>query len=406
MKLFKKSLLGRVFVNFFLFAILITVAVFYFYSSDQKTISLGVFIGSLIVFLLYFLLVYLYEIVRPFEFILKQIKNLLTGRKYKRVYTNRIDEIGTIAHFFNEVTRNLEKISGQLKEGRRMLGELEVAAQIQKDILPVSAPNVPNLDIIAKTRPAVELGGDNFDFITVKDNTYIYIGDVTGHGVPAALVMTIVHTLIHTFVEIYDNAFDVVYQTNRRLKSQIKSTMFMTMMMLRWNRETQKMTYVGAGHEHLIVYRASKGQCDDRMSGGIALGMIADNSKIIKELDLPMEKDDVVVLYSDGIVEARNMAGEMYGLDRLKKAIEIYAPQYGSEGIVYHIARDFSRFVQQHVQEDDITLMAIRYMGPNVETVAVPQQPNLTAWTEEEKEVEKKDQKPQKTKKPKDNVSI
>ncbi len=389
MKLFQKSLLGRVFIYFFLFGILITVGCFYFYSIGELSIGLSTFVVVLFLFLLYFLLVYLNEIVRPFEVILKQIKNLLTGRKYNRIYTKRIDEVGTIAHFFNEVTKNLEKISGQLKEGKRMLGELEIAAQIQKDILPVEAPHIPGLDIIAKTRPASELGGDNFDFLTVKDNTYIYVGDVTGHGVPAALVMTIVHTLIHTFVEIYDNAFDVVVQTNRRLKTRIKSTMFMTMLMLRWNQTTQKMSYVGAGHEHLLIYRAGKGQCEVRMTGGIALGMIADNSRIIKEVDLPLEKDDVVVLYTDGIVEARNMAGEMYTLDRLKKAVELYAPQYASEGIVYHVARDFSRYVQEHVQDDDCTLIAIRYMGPNVQ-MDISQAQKLTTWTEDEKVIEKK----------------
>lgn len=385
MKMFQKSLIGRVFVYFLLFGILITVGVFYFYSINQFEISLGTFAVSLVVFLLYFLLVYLNEIVRPFEVILSQIKNLLTGRKYNRIYTKRVDEIGTIAHFFNEVTKDLEKISGQLKEGKRMLGELEVAAQIQKDILPVEAPNIPGLDIIAKTRPAAELGGDNFDFITEKDNTYIYVGDVTGHGVPAALVMTIVHTLIHTFVEIYDNALDVVVQTNRRLKTRIKSTMFMTMLMLRWNHTTQKMSYVGAGHEHLLVYRAARGQCEVRMTGGIALGMIADNRKIVKELDLPLDKGDVIVLYTDGIAEARNMSGEMYGLERLKKAVELYAPQYGSEGIVYHVARDFSRYVQEHIQEDDVTLIAIRYLGPDVKMdISSSQTPLSTNWADVE----------------------
>ena len=382
MKLLQKSLLGRVFVYFFLFSCLLTAVVFYFYSVDQRTISLNIFVGSLFVFLLYFLLVYLFEIVRPFEVILKQIKNLLTGRKYNRIYTKRIDEIGTIAHFFNSVTEDLERISNQIKEGKRMLGELEIAAQIQKDILPLEAPHIPGLEIIAKTRPATELGGDNFDFITEKDNTYIYIGDVTGHGVPAALVMMIVHTLIHAFVEFYDNAFDVVAQTNRRLKTRIKSTMFMTMLMLRWNHVTQKMSYVGAGHEHLLIYRAGNGQCEVRATGGIALGMLADNRKIIKELDLPLEKDDVIILYTDGIAEGRNMAGEMYGLERLKKAVELYAPQYGSEGIVFHVARDFSRYVQEHVQDDDVTLIAIRYLGPNAQVDAAPAK-NLTIWTDE-----------------------
>src|SRR5580700_3266635 len=116
MKFFQKSLLRRVFLYFFLFAILITAAVFYFYSTPQKTINLNIFVISLCVFLVYFLLIYLYEIVRPLKIILQQIKCLLTGRKYSSIYTKRIDEIGIIAHFFNEVTKNFEKISLQLKE--------------------------------------------------------------------------------------------------------------------------------------------------------------------------------------------------------------------------------------------------------------------------------------------------
>ena len=264
-----------------------------------------------------------------------------------------------------------------------MLSELEVAAQIQKDILPAETPHIPYLDITAKTRSAVELGGDNFDFITEKDNTYIYIGDVTGHGVPAALVMTIVHTLIHAFVEIYNSAFDVVVKTNQRLKTRIKSTMFMTMLMLRWNHTTQKMSYVGAGHEHLLIFRAVKGVCDVQVTGGVALGMVPDNSKLIKEVDLPLEKGDIIILYSDGIIEGRNMAGEMYGLERLKKAVELYALQYGSDGVVNHVARDFSNYVQEHVQEDDVTLIAIKYVGADA-PVEVAAEKKSTAWTEQQ----------------------
>ena len=108
--------------------------------------------------------------------------------------------------------------------------------------------------------------------------------------------------------------------------------------------------------------------------------MVADNSKLIKEVDLPLDKDDVVILYTDGIIEARNMMGEMYGLERFKKAVELYAPQYGSEGIVHHVAREFSFFVQEHVQEDDVTMIAIRYMGPDVKPELATVQKKSTTW--------------------------
>jgi len=358
-----RSILGRVFIYFLLFGIILTAATFAAYSVDFQNISLPVFAGSLLVFLFYFMLVYLYEIVRPLKLILGEMKGLLTGKKYHRIYTKRTDEIGVIAHFFNEVTKSFEKVSTDIKEGKRMLGELEIASSIQKAILPPSNPQVPGLDIDAKTRPAVELGGDNFDFITVGDNTFIYVGDVTGHGVPAAIIMTMVNTLVHTLAENYKSPYDIVVNTNRQIKTRIKSTMFMTMLMLRWDHVQEKMSYVGAGHEHLVIYRAGKGKCEVKPTGGIALGMVPDNSKLVKEVDLPLDKDDVVILYSDGLTEGRNMVGEMYSLDRLVKAVELYAPQYSSDGIVHHVALDYSRFVENHMQDDDVTLIAMKYVG-------------------------------------------
>lgn len=382
MNFFGKSILRRVFIYFVLFVTLISGGLYYLSSQYLQSIPVMVFIGTLVVFLFYFLLVYFYEIVRPLRVVLAQMKALLTGKKYRRIYTRRVDEVGVIAHFFNEVTKSFEKVSTDIKEGKRMLSELEIASSIQKDILPPQNPKVPGLDIIAKTRPAVELGGDNFDFITIGDNTFIYVGDVTGHGVPAAIIMTMVNTLIHTLAEDYEKAYDIIVRTNKQIKGRVKSTMFMTLLMFRWNHKDQKMTYAGAGHEHVVVYRANTGKCEVRPTGGIALGMVADNSKLIKEIDLPLDKDDVVIMYSDGLTEGRNMSGEMYTLDRLVKAVELYAPQYGSDGIVHHVALDYSRFVENHTQDDDVTLIAMKYVG-----LGAPQEKafaTTTAWTPQE----------------------
>ena len=360
----KGSILKRIFIYFILFAVLLFVLCIYFFATSWNSIPLSVFASMLALFILYFLGVYLYEIVRPMESLISEMKALLTGHQYHRIYTKRTDEIGIIAHFFNEVTKSFEKVSGDIKEGKRMMNELEVAANIQKDILPTQNPNIKGLDISAKTRSAAELGGDNFDFLTVNENSFIYVGDVTGHGVPAAIVMTMVHTLIHTLVDFYTNAFDVVVKTNAQLKKRIKSTMFMTMLMLRWNAIEQKMTYVGAGHEHLVIYRAKLGKCEVLPTGGIALGMVPDNSRLIKEKEILLDYEDVIILYTDGITEGRNMNGEMFGLDSLVKSIEKYAAIYDADSIVQHIAVDYSMFTGGHVQDDDVTLIAIKKVSP------------------------------------------
>lgn len=328
------------------------------------------------------ILIYLINISWPFKAVLDQVRALLTGRKYKKILTKRTDEIGIFAHFFNEVTADLEKVTVDLEESKKVSGELKTAGQLQKELIPTLAPTIEGFDIAVKNRSAEELGGDNLDFIKVGNSTYFYVGDVTGHGVPAAIVMTMVNTLINTFAEIYDTAYDVVVQTNRRLKTRIRATMFMSMLMLKWNGLTKKMTYVGCGHEHLIVYKARTGLVEATVSGGIALGMLADNSKIVKEKDVPLETGDVIVLYTDGITEARNMSGEMFGLERLKQAVALYAGQGDAQRIIQSIARDFSKYVEEHVQEDDVTLVVIKKLSEGEEGRSSIDQ-KQARWTDE-----------------------
>ncbi len=313
------------------------------------------------------LIVYYVDLVVPIQKVLTQIKAVLTHRKYKKIFSKRTDEIGIFAHFFNEVTDSLERVTDELEASRRVSGELKTAGQLQKELIPILAPKIDGFDIAVKNRQAEELGGDNLDFIKVGNSTYFYVGDVTGHGIPAAIVMTMVNTLINAFAEIYDSAYDIVVNTNRRLKSRIRSTMFMSMLMLKWNGLTKKMSFVGCGHEYLIVYRSKTGLVEATVSGGIALGMVPDNSKIVKEQDISLSTGDIIVLYSDGITEARNMKGEMFGIDRLKELVGLYGGLGDAQSIIQNIAKDFSKFVEEHVQEDDVTLIIVKRLEDGAE---------------------------------------
>lgn len=378
----KVILSKKIYVDLFLSTLLlalIALVVNYFFSIPVNLTFVVVFLvlHGLITFLIYYL-----DIVVPFIAILDQVKALLTNRNYKRIFVKRTDEVGIMAHFFNEVTTSLEKVTVDLEESRKVSGELKTAGQLQKELIPNMAPTIEGFDIAVKNRSAEELGGDNLDFIKVGSSTYFYVGDVTGHGVPAAIVMTMVNTLINAFAEIYDTAYEVVVQTNRRLKTRIRATMFMSMLMLKWNGMTKKMTYIGCGHEHLVIYRAKTGQVEALVSGGIALGMVPDNSKIVKEKDLPLEIGDVIVLYTDGITEAKNMKGEMFGLKRLTDVVAMYGGQGGAQEIVQNIAKDFSKFVEEHVQEDDVTLIVVKKLNDGVTGTSIIDQ-KQSRWTEE-----------------------
>ncbi|MFC1655298.1 PP2C family protein-serine/threonine phosphatase [Patescibacteria group bacterium] len=358
----RKTVTRRISIFMIVVAIVLGVATYLLWTNPMSFPLTYTLIGAGMLVVL-FIAITFNVVGRPLKKVTTQMKYLLTGRPYKRIYSNRVDEIGVMAQFFNEITDNIETISSKLKEQERMSSELEIASSIQRKILPLESPQIPGLEIVAKNRSAAEVGGDSFDFINRPDSTFMYVGDVTGHGAPAALVMMMVNTLLYTYSEMYDNLYDIVVNTNRQLKPRIKSAMFMTMVMMKWDHKTQKMTYVGAGHEYLLVYRAATGKVEAQAAGGIALGMVPDNGKLIKEQEVKLEKDDVILLYTDGITEAKNNQGEMFEIDRLKESFAKHAAQYGPEGISHHIATDYSNYVGDTEQADDVTLMVMKYTG-------------------------------------------
>lgn len=356
----RKSIIRKLFINLLWFGLLITAVGFYFYYSETWVVPYYYLIGALVLFLIFFLGVYWFDFIRPLKKILMQMQALIAGKPYKRIYSERIDEIGIVAHFFNQVTKGLGKVSYDLKDRERMLNELTIAAQLQRDILPDKTPGVPGFQIVAKSKPATEVGGDSFNIITSKKKTYTYLGDVTGHGVAAGLIMTMVSSLVSVFAEQCDSPYDIVYNVNKHIKKHIKKAMFMTMVLLCWDHEKKKFSYVGAGHEYILIYRAKTGECEAIMSGGVAIGMVPDNSKVISEKGIKLDDGDFVLLYTDGITEARNGDDELYGIERLKDRFKEYCPRYSAEGVNYHIAKDVSEFMEAHSQDDDMTLIVMR----------------------------------------------
>lgn len=299
---------------------------------------------------------------KPLRVLMFEVQNLLAGKPYKKIFTRRIDEVGVLVHFFNQVTASLGEVSGDIKDRRRMIDELQIAAQLQRDILPEGATldNIQGMELIAKSKPASELGGDSYNFFTIRDKTFVYIGDVTGHGVAAGLIMTMVNSLISVFADIYDSPYEILVNVNRYIKRHVKKAMFMTLVMLCWDNKTKRMTYVGCGHEHILIYRAESGECEAIVSGGVALGMVPDNSKVISEQEIDLAVGDYVVLYSDGITEARNAAGELFGLDKLKDLVVEYAREFSPEGVHYRIATAVSEYSAGHPQADDMTLIVMK----------------------------------------------
>lgn len=307
--------------------------------------------------------VFIIKIYLPLRKITREIKAMLTGGEYKKIMTDKKNELGLLAHFFNEITRNLENISRGYKSQQRIQKELNVAQEIQKDLLPKAMPNSPGLEIAAETRSASEIGGDTYDFAVQEKRSLIYIGDSTGHGIPAGIVMVMVDVLLETFFRLYNAPLEIMVNLNKHLKPHLKPTVFMTMILLAWDHEKFEMKWVGAGHEYLIHVNSAKNTVKSIPAGGIAIGMVEDSSKILKEQTLGLQTNDFLILYSDGITEAKNITGEIYGLTRLETAVKEHAtPDINSKDLFDHIVRDVSRFAEGATQEDDMTLIVIKHV--------------------------------------------
>ena len=392
MRFIRKSIIGKaIFLLILLSGAIVGGGIYLRRSEITELPSDWIMYGAVGLLLLIFF-VFVWDIFVPLARITKQVTNLLTGKTFKRIDPVTIDEVGVFTHFFNEITQDLEKISYDVKERRRMSSELDIASSIQRDVLPKEAPEAPGLDVVAKTRSAAEVGGDTFDFLTSSDGNqvFIYIGDVTGHGVPSGLIMMMVDTLVTSMVyQGVSSGQELIVHTNYLLHPRISSRLFMTSVMLRWDKPKQQMYYTGAGHEHVLVYRKAQEEVEAIPSGGIALGMIPDVSKIVQERPISLEIGDCIVLYTDGITEAKNQTGEMYGLENLKKALKRNGYKPSAEAVFDGITKDFSDFVQEYVQIDDITMIVIKYMGKDFASQKV----KLTVSKEEAEEGAKKSKK-------------
>ncbi len=271
-----------------------------------------------------------------------------------------------IVSFFIKSLQILKVFKQELRDGRKLRSEVEIASEIQRHVVANEDTVIPSLEIAIATVPASEVGGDSLDIIIGKENNYyVYVWDVTGHGVPSGFVMMMVNSLISAFATEEVNGARILSETNRILKPRIKQNMMMTCVMLRWNEKDKTLFYTGAGHEYLLVYKATEQKVYKIKSGWVALGMVRDASKALKEQQILFDRNDVVILYTDGITEARyrsEQSGILFGIDRIVEAI-MKVPVKTAENIFRQLTIDLSAFMgYRHKQFDDITLFVARLL--------------------------------------------
>jgi serine phosphatase RsbU (regulator of sigma subunit) len=243
--------------------------------------------------------------------------------------------------------------------------ELEMARQIQLSILPQTLPKLAGLDIAARFLPMTSVAGDFYDFIAVDDTHLgILIADVSGHGLPSALIASMLQVALTAQVNYACEPAKVLSGLNRALCGKFTQN-FVTAAYVYVDVEKNSMRYAGAGHPPLLLYRASSGKASKVLENGLVLGMFPEATYEI--LELALEPGDRIALYTDGILEATNPAQEQFGTDRFMRFMEnnrsLRAGQFADAFL-----EEISRWLEQSPdqgQQDDITLMVIGRCGQN-----------------------------------------
>lgn len=314
----------------------------------------GVGVGVLMAFL------YASTITKPVKKLKEGAEIFATGKFDYRVDVKTKDELETLANSFNKMAADLEISTKALVYKERVAKELELAAKIQKQLLPTTMPKIKGLDVSAGLLPAEEIGGDCYDFIhTGEDRLVMYIGDVTGHGVPSGIVVSIANALAYHLAT-KEDILNLMISMNKVIKEKTATNMFLTMVMLDWDGAQGKLQFVNAGHEQMIHYHAKDQKVTLTPAGGLALGMFPDIAKLLKLQEIVLEKDDVLVLYSDGIPESWKNEKEMYGMARFKRAVSDYSDLPSSIAIRNALLADVKEFSGKYKQMDDITLIVLK----------------------------------------------
>ena len=261
----------------------------------------------------------------------------------------------------------LEKQAADSSARQRIETELNVATQIQADMLPRIFPAFPErreFDIYASMTPAKEVGGDFYDFFLVDDDRLaIVIADVSGKGVPAALFMVIAKTLLKNAVQMGLSPKEALEKVNNQLCENNEAEMFVTVWLGIYEISTGKLTAANAGHEYPAIRRAD-GQFElykDR-HGFVLAGM--ENARY-REYELEIGVGDTLFLYTDGVAEATDGANHLYGTDRMLTALNRNC-DLDPKKLLHQVKADIDDFVGAAPQFDDITMLSLQRKGAAV----------------------------------------
>jgi sigma-B regulation protein RsbU (phosphoserine phosphatase) len=241
------------------------------------------------------------------------------------------------------------------EELRQLQNELELSQVIQRGLLPQHVPSIEGMNLAAFNRPAQIVGGDYFDFVDFKDGKHgLVMADVSGHGVSAGMFMSSLQTAFHTLVPEVDSPLDVLERINRLYIQTINFATFVTIFFGKYDPQTRTLSYANAGHSSAYLHRVATDQEIWLRPTGPAIGLT--EGFTIRREDIQLEPGDILLLYTDGITEATNHQGILWGEDQLADIIRQNADSSAGH-LIQKIVMALKDYTNGSPLDDDVTLV-------------------------------------------------
>jgi sigma-B regulation protein RsbU (phosphoserine phosphatase) len=261
--------------------------------------------------------------------------------------------------FANQAAAAIEtaRLHKEALEKERIERELELAAAIQREILPRSLPSVAGVELAAANLPTRQVGGDYFDLFPLsRGRLGFLVADVSGKGIPAALLVSTVHAAVHLQIDESATIAELLSRIDRHLQRYAAARKFLTLFFGLLEPDTGLLRYVSAGHNPALLARSS-GRIERLESTGVPLGIVPNASW--REETRPMERGDLLCVYTDGLTEAVNEAEEEFGLDRLSALVE-RGKGLPVQALCDSLLGEVADFAREMPQYDDQTLLIVR----------------------------------------------
>lgn len=279
----------------------------------------------------------------------KRINNM----EYSETDIEFIYSVGSLAI----ISLENKRLFREALEKQKLEEELEIARDIQKNLFPQQIPEFSNFDIAALNNSSRQVGGDYYDIIELDYNTFcIAIGDVSGKGVPAALLMANLQAFLKTTVKQGMKLDEATALINDLISENTSDGKFITFFWAVIENDSKKITYVNAGHNHPLLIRNDKIMKLDK--GGMILGVMKTAIPYIYET-IQLQKDDLIVLFTDGVSEAMNKKGEEFSDEKLEQ-LSLSLSELSASQIISSIKNEIQAFTSGALQSDDITLMVLK----------------------------------------------